>query len=560
MTQYTAATALYQEVQLLNRYIKDAALKGGTRAFLVRLQVSLLPQLRGQAYDAYSTISFLFGEQGTVVLTPYAAGKSDLRRSGRLEAYRSLQSPTVVPLLVTDSIEQSLASTSASRIRSFGLALLAMHAGFGASASAARQVETLQAALGEESNSLLTVTKIATNVIRVRFGAIQQVGSGLAMVPRNHTVTVLLLVPNENYRTIKNEKDIKVTARLEVVNAINGQSLAGRPFAVVQGEVHSTVCQYLADCTSKGLDSVRAETADTLAYAVQAEDTRAFDDAFEALKIENAAKQRLWLDLLEILSRSAYMTTSFELPDPPAAPTIADQFVTAVDDGSGTTVRLRGLKGSAPTATLAAALVVRKEGKATSLLANAIASTDSVGGLTLVFPSLQKLSLCVPATSCTLMAELFWTQPNDRWTPPDDQKLIKRFTDTAFVTLPAASTKEEAVHFAVSSGTRQISRSGTGEGTLRLMFQMEEKHLDEQVFFGVDGADVSSATASAPAKVELGPKGWQVSPGKNNLVCVVTVSLANLSDDVDVRLAAGNGKASREPLVFRVKSGSNARH
>lgn len=46
MMQYWAATALYQEVQLINRYMKDAALDSDYVPYVVRLQVSIVPRHR----------------------------------------------------------------------------------------------------------------------------------------------------------------------------------------------------------------------------------------------------------------------------------------------------------------------------------------------------------------------------------------------------------------------------------------------------------------------------------------------------------------------------------
>ena len=39
-TAYANAAALYQEVQLLNRYVKDAAIPKGYAAYVLRLQTS----------------------------------------------------------------------------------------------------------------------------------------------------------------------------------------------------------------------------------------------------------------------------------------------------------------------------------------------------------------------------------------------------------------------------------------------------------------------------------------------------------------------------------------
>lgn len=43
MARYAAATALYQEVQLLSRYVRDATIRTDSVPYVVRLQVSLLP-------------------------------------------------------------------------------------------------------------------------------------------------------------------------------------------------------------------------------------------------------------------------------------------------------------------------------------------------------------------------------------------------------------------------------------------------------------------------------------------------------------------------------------
>ncbi|WP_320171745.1 hypothetical protein [Maridesulfovibrio sp.] len=55
---YSAATAFYQEIRLLNKYVKYASQKKDYTPYLVRMQVSLTPMADDARYDAYSTISF----------------------------------------------------------------------------------------------------------------------------------------------------------------------------------------------------------------------------------------------------------------------------------------------------------------------------------------------------------------------------------------------------------------------------------------------------------------------------------------------------------------------
>src|SRR5579871_395103 len=58
LMRYWAATALYQEVQILNRYVKDAAVSDQYYPFLIRTQVTVMPKRRNLPYDAYTTMSF----------------------------------------------------------------------------------------------------------------------------------------------------------------------------------------------------------------------------------------------------------------------------------------------------------------------------------------------------------------------------------------------------------------------------------------------------------------------------------------------------------------------
>ncbi|MCA9319760.1 MAG: hypothetical protein KDB53_03445 [Planctomycetes bacterium] len=68
--QYTLATALNQEVQILNRYVRNAAQREKYRPYLTRIQVSLMPKARNAPYDAYTTISFFPAGDGIGTQAP----------------------------------------------------------------------------------------------------------------------------------------------------------------------------------------------------------------------------------------------------------------------------------------------------------------------------------------------------------------------------------------------------------------------------------------------------------------------------------------------------------
>ncbi len=56
--KYLAATALFQEVKLLEQYVQDAVQKRGYQAFIVRMQIANQPYADEWGYDVYANIGF----------------------------------------------------------------------------------------------------------------------------------------------------------------------------------------------------------------------------------------------------------------------------------------------------------------------------------------------------------------------------------------------------------------------------------------------------------------------------------------------------------------------
>jgi hypothetical protein len=114
MMEVWTANSLYQEVQILNRVLRDAVIPTGFRPYLVRLQVSLMPRRRHQPYDAYTTLPFFAPEaapSGAVARREVAPPSVSLRDAGTTGSPGGT-GPVVLPLLVTDNLESSLVSRS----------------------------------------------------------------------------------------------------------------------------------------------------------------------------------------------------------------------------------------------------------------------------------------------------------------------------------------------------------------------------------------------------------------------------------------------------------------
>ncbi|PVM90295.1 hypothetical protein [Caulobacter endophyticus] len=217
MLTYLAAAALKQEAALISRYIEDAAIAKGGRAFVVRLQVSNLPLRRNLPYDVYTNISFLDGD-----LTPPQPDKN-----GFVDTGTGCRNLGVMPLLVTDNLEGILSSDSTQNVRQLGLSLLAMLNATGLSVGARKTADDLEQRLGKDLNSLFTVGKLSNDTVRVRFGASSNTTSKWSMAPRTQNVSLVVVAmpcgQSEDTRAIT------AVARTDYINAISGKPLPQRP-------------------------------------------------------------------------------------------------------------------------------------------------------------------------------------------------------------------------------------------------------------------------------------------------------------------------------------------
>ncbi len=323
MTKYWAATAFYQEVQLLSRYVQHAAVRVGFRPYLVRIQVSLLPSARNEPYDAYCTLAFFITEDETEEFSPMTissplkgAGQGDGSKKrvalpgASLAPPRERGSAHVLPLMVTDNLEASIQSSTMQTMRQLA-ATVSFISGTATGGVDAEKINSdLQQVLGSDLNSLLTVSRVSDNTLRVRLGAMQQATAKYAMVPRNHNITLLLMVPEDSGELVR------VVAKSTMVDAETGRELPQRD--------HREINAKLVDIMdSLEISGVSPEEIRPLVLFAQANDQRAFDRAFDKLfddpGLQNY-KDLLWLDMITLMIGSQYSATEFDLPryDPTA--------------------------------------------------------------------------------------------------------------------------------------------------------------------------------------------------------------------------------------------------
>jgi len=181
LLKYWTATAIYQEIQLINNYFKGMSLDEDYIPYIVRLQITTLPKKRNAPYDTFVDVNF-----------------SGLSKIGSVDSYvkeEHDQLPVIFPMLVTDSLESKENQLSIEQVKELALALKGMVNGIGFGTRISDYHQILKSALGREYNSLLTVARIGDNTLRVRIGAMQQPGSAYAIIPRNYNISLIAMVP-----------------------------------------------------------------------------------------------------------------------------------------------------------------------------------------------------------------------------------------------------------------------------------------------------------------------------------------------------------------------------
>lgn len=350
MLRYAAANALFQEVQILNRCIKQAPTRGRDRSayvpYVVRLQVSVMPMARHMPYDVFANVAFFC--------------TSEERPGVAVKDADSV--PEVIPMLVTDNLEATMHSRSLDQVRQLSLAIVAMIQGVSASAEFQRKVESLQSVLGRDLNSLLTVGKLSQNMLRVRLGAAQEVEANHALVPQTHNVTVLLLVP-------PNRPTVRLRAQTMLRDSTSGKPLAGR----TRGEVlkrQADIIEKYADLSDRENFVFSPSTADLeelMTAAVSGEADRFNKKLASLVKKKSVTsgsatllkeqidvlsstlwwRDVLWEELVTFALGNTFSLATLDLPEPrvPELPKPGDRKPAVMDSGESARVTLRGGTG-----------------------------------------------------------------------------------------------------------------------------------------------------------------------------------------------------------------------
>lgn len=211
------AQALFQEARLQSLRIVDTAVPSGYTAYVVSLQVTLMPNARREPYDAYTTVTFVPADH----------------QESETKVIR------IVPLLVTDNIESTRRAELAQQIRDLSLAASAMAGNTGLTASARKHLDRMVNAQSTDFNSLMTVARLSENSLRVRLGAIRG-NDRYSIVPRTHNITLVVMAP-------ENMKELAYISRTQLVDAVHGTPLSAGTTGVFGWRLENVIGEWVRD-------------------------------------------------------------------------------------------------------------------------------------------------------------------------------------------------------------------------------------------------------------------------------------------------------------------------
>ena len=360
--RYGAATALFQEVRMMQRYVRDALVAKGYRGYVVRLQITLMPMQRKLPLDAYTTLSVF-------ATSPAATARANSQRTALASSprpdpktaaeltttLREVDQPVrIVPLLVSDNLEGALESNSMASLRQYAFGLMGLLSNFGVAGDFNKTKEELKGFFGRDLNSLLTVGQLSDNSLRIRLGAMNQVAESVGLVPRNQSVTLLVVVPETISSTTNNDSKLQVIAKTELAKASDGTLLKVDHIGDFRQAIDVMLKRY-GFSIDESDEAVRLMIA-----AFQHGSVSDFKLALEQLHLQGTAHgtttpahylSSIWLDTASILARLSYNVTTIDLPAAwrPTLPSFSTGRLLVSDNGKTMVARVPGaatLRGS----------------------------------------------------------------------------------------------------------------------------------------------------------------------------------------------------------------------
>jgi hypothetical protein len=553
LLKYWTALALWQEVQLVNRYVRDAAIDERFAPYLVRLQVTLLPRYRGAPYDAYTTISFFPGDfpQHDVFADALPPPTAVAAGNVSISIPTSMKDVQIVPLLVTDDLEAALQSRSVDQVRQFALALSAMVQGLGLGGDIQKVEEALRTGVSRDFNATFTIARVSHNTLRVRIGALQRVGVEAqveySMIPQTHNVTLLMLVPrNRAEKEAPAERMIRLVSSTAMVDAVSGEVLESR-------ELEAPQERYKAAFESRRVPPPGKEDISILARCVAANDRDGFGEYIKKLGLPIHFIDSLWIDFAAGRDASQYCTAVMVVPSV-RQPRVLDETQAPVlfDDGKGSMIaQIRGAADVDPAelvGTLNAVVTLLKTDAPTpanesiELSSTSISISEAGNQLQVTFPSLTALNRKpVDGKDVRLQLKALNKPLDAPGTALED--VFVGAAKSAGLKCTYVAKAIDKVGFDMAVRARVIDADPAGKGRVQVVF--EGVPTKAEISLSLEGADIVSLTGQPASMIGKDAKGKLRIVSDGTLV----IELENLHSIATVVITARDEKGTGKPAT-----------
>ncbi|WGS53775.1 hypothetical protein LFL96_22275 [Paraburkholderia sp. D15] len=411
--QHELALSIYQELQILSRYLKDAAFKKGWEPYVVRAQVSVSPFAHYQPFDVYVDLG-LFTSCLKANNHPVRVRHAWNPASGDYSSQAGTQAAMVIPLLVTDAIEAQQASNTAELARDLALGLGGNIGGVALQGSMEKISKNIQSILGTDYNSLYMISRVSDNVMQVRLGAPANAMSQYSMSTVTHNVTMVVLAPPCPASTDHTQLDVATVSHLR--DAVSGKVLDADAGYGIQQARKVLVRFYPEEFSTSQTNT--PQVIQSLLGPVKDDNYQDFLKALDAAHLSTATSLALWTALGDVGGTSEFNVAYIDLPSVrKGSLTPSDQMIYITDDGTTSTATINVDPDLTPVKQSARLLLGSNPG--IILLASAVNSINDGRTLQIQFPSLTPLKALpgdiVPKKAGNLKGELILEPAVERW-------------------------------------------------------------------------------------------------------------------------------------------------
>jgi len=573
--RYQMATSLYQEVKLLNRYIKDAAIRQGYTPYVIRLQITSMPKMRNLPYDAYVTLGFFNHE-----MTRLKADTSEcnIKESNASEAIKCehFKLPVVIPLFATDSIENTASSATLGAIKDIGFAVNAL-GNTAAGVNLGKISEDIQTALGRDTNSLFTVGRLSDNTVKVRMGALQQISSNFALVPKTETVTLLVMIDSVLAKKDKAiERTLEIHSYSEFTHVIKGNTLGGIPTKLDHSIAMNEFSTLDIEITSETLNAeeVIFDLYTELWNYELSNDWSSFVERLDSWCVANKDNvspykwckkgkfpntEQLWFDIGYYKNFYKPDLLRVEIPVDKPSQLFGSQSALLSDNKEKTSVELYGGYKLDPDRICSALIFFEKPGKESKIsnVFHSRAAATKNDGRTAIFefPSLSKWNLKSAVENKLVKIQVAIAGPFDSCSKSialpetmNSKCLNNNFCSNWLIYSEDKKTKVEA-GYTISSMNTVISPDKNHNGKIRLSLKPTKKNSAKKVNIDVHGAILEKAMNNS-AEIKNNGNSFSVDLSKK---LNIDLNLQNVIAGEEIKITSKDEKKkSHSPIIFKI--------